>query len=117
MILVADDSPTIHSLVRYCLMPLGLQIDRADDGQQAWAMLVSATPAKYRLLVTDYQMPLMDGMDLIRRIRLRPQFRALPIIMISTEPLPAGCHPDEYVQKPFKSNLFDAAKRLIGIGQ
>jgi len=79
-ILIVDDSPTVRALHRSVLQAAGYEVLVAEDGADALATL-DRHPAD--LVVTDVQMPRMDGLTLIRRIRERAAWRRLPIIVVS----------------------------------
>ncbi len=79
-ILVADDSLTVRELERKLLAAQGYEVDTAVDGADAWNVLRSG---KYDLLVTDIDMPRLDGIELVKLIRGNPQLRDLPVIIMS----------------------------------
>lgn len=79
-VLIVDDSPTVRALHRSVVQAAGYEVLVADDGVDALAMIERRTPD---LVVTDVQMPRMDGLTLIRRIRERAAWRRLPIIVVS----------------------------------
>lgn len=79
-ILVADDSITIRELERKMLEHQGYQVDVAVDGLDAWSALRSGD---YDLLVSDIDMPRMDGISLIHRVREHQAFQHLPIVVVS----------------------------------
>ncbi len=79
-ILVADDSITIRELERKMLEHQGYQVDVAVDGMDAWSALRSDD---YDLLVSDIDMPRMDGISLIQRVREHEGLQHLPIVVVS----------------------------------
>ncbi|MDO9542771.1 MAG: hybrid sensor histidine kinase/response regulator [Kiritimatiellia bacterium] len=79
-VLVADDSITVRELERKLLQSRGYQVDVTVDGMEAWNNLRAF---QYDLLVSDVDMPRLNGIDLVRRIRQDPRLSALPIIIIS----------------------------------
>lgn len=79
-VLIVDDSPTVRALHRSVVQAAGYEVLVADDGVDALAMIEKQPPD---LVVTDVQMPRMDGLTLIRRIRERAAWRRLPIIVVS----------------------------------
>ncbi|PWK83062.1 chemotaxis response regulator CheY [Fulvimonas soli] len=84
-ILVVDDFSTMRRIVRNLLVELGFSnplIQEADDGNSALAML-RAQP--FDLVVTDWNMPNMTGIDLLRAIRTEPALKALPVLMVTAE--------------------------------
>jgi two-component system chemotaxis sensor kinase CheA len=79
-VLVVDDSPTVRALHRSVLQAAGYAVLVCEDGVDALATLEQRSAD---LVVTDIQMPRMDGLTLIRRIRERPAWRRLPIVVVS----------------------------------
>jgi two-component system, chemotaxis family, sensor histidine kinase and response regulator WspE len=79
-ILVVDDSITVREVERKILDNKGYQVDTAVDGMDGWNALRSQT---YDLVITDVDMPRMNGLDFVRQIRSESQYRHLPIMMIS----------------------------------
>lgn len=77
-VLVADDDPLIRELEAALIRRVGHHVDIVPDAETAWQMLLAAN---YDLLVTDYQMPGMSGLELVRQIRAAHM--SLPIIMVS----------------------------------
>ncbi|HVC16518.1 MAG TPA: chemotaxis response regulator CheY [Rhodanobacter sp.] len=84
-ILVVDDFSTMRRIVRNLLVELGFSnplIQEADDGQNAIEML-RKTPVD--LVVTDWNMPNMTGIELLRAIRAEPAMKGLPVLMVTAE--------------------------------
>ncbi len=82
-ILVVDDSPTMRQMVAFTLTQAGFQVVEAADGREALAKLAPAPlPA---LVVTDLNMPGMDGLTLIKELRRMPAMKFVPILMLTTE--------------------------------
>lgn len=84
-ILVVDDFSTMRRIVRNLLVELGFSnplIQEADDGESAIAMLRSLP---FDLVVTDWNMPNMTGIDLLRAIRAEGALKGLPVLMVTAE--------------------------------
>ena len=81
-ILAVDDSLSIRQTVRLTLTMAGYEVFEAESGQAA---LEACDNANFDVVVTDLNMPGMDGIELIRRLRARPQFKFVPILMLTTE--------------------------------
>lgn len=79
-VLVVDDSITVREVERQLLAGHGYEVDVAVDGQDGWHALCAET---YDLLVTDVDMPRINGIELIRQARRDPRFAELPIIIVS----------------------------------
>lgn len=81
-ILAVDDSASMRQMVAFTLESAGYQVVAAVDGQDAWE---KATTRDFDLVLTDQNMPRMDGIDLTRRLRGEPRFRNTPILILTTE--------------------------------
>ena len=106
-ILVVDDFSTMRRIVRNLLVELGFTntlIQEADDGENAMIMLRSQP---FDLVVTDWNMPNMTGIDLLRAIRAEPALKGLPVLMVTAENnrdqiiAAAQAGVNGYVVKPF----------------
>jgi len=80
-ILLVDDSAIAREAEAALLRSLGHDVDEAVDGEDGWQKLQSGG---HHLLVTDVQMPVLDGIDLTRRVKATPRFMKLPIVIISS---------------------------------
>ncbi|AWJ83756.1 response regulator [Azospirillum brasilense] len=81
-VLTVDDSRTMRDMVSFTLKGAGYDVVEAADGQQALGVIGAN---KVDLVITDLNMPVMDGLTLIRRLRATPAHRTLPILMLTTE--------------------------------
>lgn len=81
-VLTVDDSKTMRDMVAFTLRSAGFEVGEAEDGVKALSVL-GATPAD--LIITDLNMPNMDGIALIQKLRADPKYRATPILMLTTE--------------------------------
>lgn len=81
-ILVVDDSPSVRSLETLILKTGGFQTDMAANGVEA---LEKIYKGKYALVITDVNMPKMDGLVLTKTLREQPVYKDLPIIMMTSE--------------------------------
>ena len=81
-ILAADDSPSMRDMVRMSLSSAGFEVTSAADGEEA-LRLAAATP--FDLVLLDVNMPVRDGIEVIRALRAEPQYRHTPILMLTTE--------------------------------
>lgn len=105
-ILLAEDSSSVRKFVSLALKMQGFRVIAAEDGMQALEFL----PKEHiDLLVTDLNMPNMDGYELIRNIRANEQYKSIPIIILSSlskdedikEGMDAGAN--SYLIKPFNT--------------
>lgn len=81
-ILAVDDSASMRQMVAFTLKGAGYSVVEAVDGQDA---LTKAKTAKIDLVLTDVNMPKMDGIALIKALRVLPAFKFTPILMLTTE--------------------------------
>ncbi len=80
--MTVDDSPSVRQMVGLALMQAGHKVVEAADGRQALEKLKS-NPVN--MVITDLNMPNMNGIELIRNLRANPAFKYTPIIMLTTE--------------------------------
>lgn len=82
-ILIVDDFSTMRRIIKNLLRDLGYnQVQEADDGRTALPMLESGG---FDFLITDWNMPDMPGIDLLRKVRADPALKALPVLMVTAE--------------------------------
>jgi len=118
-ILVVDDSLTVREMQRKLLAARGYRVDVALDGVDGWN---SVRAGAYDLVITDIDMPRMDGIKLLERIRQDPRLQRLPVMIVSYKDRPedrargleAGA--DYYLAKGafHDATLLDAVRDLIG---
>lgn len=105
-ILVVDDSSTMRRIIKNTLGRLGHKdILEAEDGAVAWKVM--GENEGIDILVTDWNMPEMNGLELVKKVRADERFKDMPIIMVTTEggkaevitALKAGVN--NYIVKPF----------------
>ncbi|MCG8608905.1 MAG: chemotaxis response regulator CheY [Pseudomonadales bacterium] len=104
-ILVVDDFSTMRRIIKNLLRDLGFtNADEADDGSTALPMLQTG---KYDFLVTDWNMPGMTGIDLLKAVRADDNLKSLPVLMVTAEAkrdqivAAAQAGVNGYVVKPF----------------
>jgi two-component system chemotaxis response regulator CheY len=104
-ILVVDDFSTMRRIVKNLLRDLGFSnTHEADDGNTAWPMLQSG---EFDFVVTDWNMPGMTGMDLLKKIRADERLKSTPVLMVTAEAkrdqivAAAQAGVNGYVVKPF----------------
>jgi two-component system, chemotaxis family, chemotaxis protein CheY len=81
-LLAVDDSPSMRQMVSYTLTAAGYEVAEAEDGVQA---LELAQQEKFRLVLADVNMPNMDGLTLVRRLRALAEYRFTPLLVLTTE--------------------------------
>ncbi|QDU36172.1 Alkaline phosphatase synthesis transcriptional regulatory protein PhoP [Maioricimonas rarisocia] len=116
-ILVCDDEPHITRIIEYRLRRAGYEIEAASDGLAGWEALQRNPPA---LLITDCQMPRMNGLELCRTIRSDDRFEKLPIILLtakgyelSSQMLHRELHVAAVMSKPFSPRELTRLVRLF----
>ena len=80
--LVVDDSTSMRQMVSMTLKESGFDVIEGSNGQEA---LQNVTGKPLSVVVTDLNMPVMDGMSLIRELRAKPEYKFIPILMLTTE--------------------------------
>jgi two-component system chemotaxis response regulator CheY len=118
--LVVDDSKTIRMILGRTLRELGYEVCEAANGIEALKVMEAEKPA-VNLVLADWNMPEMNGLELLKQLRLNPDLASLKVIMVTTETevdhmvsaLEAGAN--EYVMKPFTKEILMEKLELVGI--
>jgi two-component system chemotaxis response regulator CheY len=117
-ILAVDDSSSLRQMVAFSLKAAGYQVVEAVDGQDGFD---KARQQTVDLVLTDQNMPRMDGLDLIKMLRALPAYQNVPILMLTTESSDemkakgraAGAN--GWLVKPFDpQRLIEVVKKVIG---
>lgn len=115
--LVVDDSRVIRKIARRILEDLGFEVAEASDGMEALAWCRAAMP---EAVLLDWHMPVLNGIDFLRRLRLEPGGAAPKVIFCSVENdlerirEALDCGADEYIMKPFDGEIM--ASKLAATG-
>jgi len=119
--LIVEDSPMMRQLLVFAMSRVkNMAIVEADDGVEALKMLAGA---KFDIVITDINMPIMDGLKLVKRIRSDAVHHDVPIVIITTE----GAEEDRqralqlganaYITKPIQApQVISKVKELLSIG-
>lgn len=117
-ILTVDDSSSIRQMVSFTLKSAGYDIIEAVDGQDG---LDKAKNRTVNLVLTDQNMPRMDGLTLIKTLRAMPAYKTVPILMLTTESSDAmkaqgrAVGATGWIVKPFDpQKLLEVVKKVIG---
>jgi two-component system chemotaxis response regulator CheY len=117
-ILTVDDSASIRQMVKFTLTKEGYNIIEASDGKDA---LAKTGGSKIDMVVTDLNMPNMDGITLIKELRAKPEFKFTPIIMLTTESQDTkkmegkAAGATGWIVKPFQpEQLVTVTKKVLG---
>lgn len=110
-ILIVDDFSTMRRIIKNLLRDLGFNnTDEADDGQTA---LPKLQKGDFDFLVTDWNMPGMNGLDLLKEVRADPKLQSLPVLMVTAEQKKeqiveaAKAGVNGYIVKPFTAHTLD----------
>ncbi len=116
-ILVVDDSASLRQVVKIALTGAGYDVIEAEDGEDA---LKKLDGRKVHLVVSDVNMPVMDGITFVKRMKLLPSYRFTPVIMLTTESQEGkklegqAAGAKAWVVKPFKpEQMLAAVAKLI----
>ena len=116
LVLVVEDEAALATMLRYNLEKQGFRVDEAVDGQEALTRIAEFQPD---IVLLDWMLPVMSGIEVCRQIRRRPQTRDLPVIMVtartedqdSVRGLNTGA--DDYITKPFNMEALLARMRAL----
>ena len=120
VILTVDDSASVRQMVRFTLAGAGYSVIEAVDGKDALVKL--ANPGNLvNLVITDLNMPNLDGIGLIRSVRANPACKGLPIVMLTTESQEVrklegkAAGATGWIVKPFATQqLLAVVRRVLG---
>ncbi len=116
-ILIVDDYPALVTITRHKLLKQGYEVLTAQNGQDAWEILQDEYPD---LVISDVEMPVMDGYELCQKIKSDIKFRKIPVILVTsriqTSSLMKGIEAgaDNYITKPYDDEtLFSKVHELL----
>jgi two-component system chemotaxis response regulator CheY len=118
--LVVDDSKTIRTIIRRIMLGVGYEVLEAGDGVQALEAL-AANNGAVEIVLADWNMPVMNGFELLQKIRQDPEMASMKVMMVTTETemcqmasaLEAGAN--EYIMKPFTKDILMEKLELMGV--
>jgi two-component system chemotaxis response regulator CheY len=118
--LVVDDSRAVRMILARTLREIGYEVCEASNGREA-LKVIEAEKAELTLVLTDWNMPEINGLDLVKLVRQDPQLSSLVVVMVTTETeldqmaaaLEAGAN--EYVMKPFTKDILVEKLESVGI--
>ena len=117
-VLVVDDSSAVRQSVSFVLTQAGYSVAEAEDGVQAMDKLGDPKPD---LIVTDVNMPNMDGIELVRKVRDQDETKYVPVVVLTTESQDSRMEEGKsagatgWIVKPFDSDkLLNVVRKLIG---
>lgn len=116
-VLIVDDSASIRQVVSIALKGAGYDVIEATDGQNA---LNKLTGQRVHLIISDVNMPVMDGITFLKQVKTRPEYKFTPVIMLTTESAEAkkaqgqAAGAKAWVVKPFQpQQMLAAVSKLI----
>jgi two-component system chemotaxis response regulator CheY len=116
-IMVVDDSASVRQVVGIALRGAGYDVVEGSDGKDALAKLDGR---KIHLIVSDVNMPNMDGIAFVKAVKANPSYKFTPVVMLTTENQEAkmmegkAAGAKAWIVKPFKPpELLDAVSRLV----
>ena len=120
-ILVADDSKSLLMILEHYLMEMGAsEVIKVTDGEAAFFELKEAVDRPFDLVISDWVMPKMTGLDLLKRMRSEFDFMHIPFLMIAGDNDSAAFHqakgigPTDIILKPFKAeSLGEKIKSIL----
>jgi two-component system phosphate regulon response regulator PhoB len=116
LVLVVEDEAALATMLRYNLEKQGFRVEEAADGQEALTRISETQPD---LVLLDWMLPVMSGIEVCRQIRRRSSTRDLPVIMVTarTEDQDAvrglNTGADDYITKPFSMDALLARMRAL----
>ena len=118
--LVVDDSRAVRMILARTLKELGFEVREAANGREALEVIETERTA-VSLVLADWNMPEINGLELLKRLRQKPELASLVVVMVTTETevdqmaaaLEAGAN--EYVMKPFTKDILVEKLQLVGI--
>lgn len=123
--LIVDDSRAIRRILSGMLTDIGFAVAEASHGKEALAHLQAHADSASRphLVLVDWNMPEMNGLELVQAVRRDQRFASIPLMMVTTETemsqvlraLEAGAQ--EYVMKPFTKEVIEEKLRVLGLAR
>lgn len=118
--LVIDDSKALRRILRGILSGIGFEVIEAADGKEGLEQVTKYFD-EIDVVLVDWNMPVMNGIEFIEACRAEPRFEGLKIVMVTTETEPERMVKalltgvDEFVMKPFKADMLIDKLKLIGV--
>lgn len=120
--MVVDDSRAMRLILTRTLTELGFDVSQAASGNEALTLL-PALGQQLSLILVDWNMPGISGLDFVRQVRCDPALASVALIMVTTETeieqvvtaLEAGAN--EYIMKPFTKEIITDKLRLLGLAE
>ena len=123
--MVVDDSKAVRMILSKTLKELGYEVREAANGKEALALIendaIENEKMALTLVLADWNMPEMDGLELLKRLRQKPELNSTAVVMVTTETevdqmsaaLEAGAN--EYIMKPFTKEVLVEKLQMAGV--
>ncbi len=119
-ILIVDDSASLRRVVQIALTGAGYEVIEASDGKDGLAKLAKLGGKKVHLIISDVNMPVMNGIEFVTNVKKDPTYKFTPVIMLTTESEDAikqegrAAGAKAWIVKPFNpSQMINAVSKLI----
>jgi two-component system chemotaxis response regulator CheY len=116
--LIVDDSRVLRRILNDMLKQLGFEVTEAVHGQDALDKLAAGLAPD--VVLVDWNMPVMNGLDFVRAVRAQPRYQELPLMMVTSETeveqmsLALAVGANEYVMKPFGKEVIADKLQMLG---
>ncbi len=118
--MIIDDSRAIRRILRNTIRELGFEVWEAANGREALDRL-DEVGEPVSLMLVDWNMPVMNGLEFVTKVRLDARFKSSLLVMVTTETavdqmvkaLDAGAN--EYIMKPFTKEVIEDKLRILGV--
>jgi two-component system chemotaxis response regulator CheY len=120
--LIVDDSKAMRNYLQSIATELSFQTEAAEDGREGLSKLIHNDPRDpFAVALVDWEMPVMNGLELVRTVRRNQDFNALKLMMVTTRNTPeqvvlaleAGA--DDYLMKPVTRELLEEKLQILGM--
>ena len=118
--LIIDDSSAMRRIISKIMKDIGFDTVEAGDGQEGLSR-VEAASGDFEVVLVDWNMPVMNGIEFVKAVRSHPEYSGLKIMMVTTETEPARMAQalmagvDEFAMKPFTPEVLLEKLKLIGV--
>jgi two-component system, chemotaxis family, chemotaxis protein CheY len=118
-VLIVDDSKTMRNFLSAIVRGLAIEVEQAADGEEALRCIAESGP--FDLAMVDWTMPGMDGISLVRRIRAKPEWNQLKLMMVTARNereavIEAVCSgADDFLMKPMTAEMVEDKLRILGL--
>ncbi len=117
-IMTVDDTATMRQMISFTLHSVGHEVHQASDGKEGLAL---AQGRKFDLVIADVNMPNMDGITLVRSLRALPEYKFIPILLLTTESQDSKRQEGKdagatgWIVKPFNpEQLINVVRKVLG---